>query len=79
MNPHPHEAFYGTTTLGEKGQVVIPAEARNAMKLKKREKLLVFSMGHGMLALAKLENLARFEQHMSKRLAALRKAVRATK
>ncbi|MFA5030083.1 MAG: AbrB/MazE/SpoVT family DNA-binding domain-containing protein [Patescibacteria group bacterium] len=79
MNPHQQESFYGTTKLGEKGQVVIPAEARVAMKLKKGEKMLVFSMGHGMLALAKLENLAKFEQHMSKRLSALRKAVKATK
>lgn len=78
MNPHSQEAFYGTTTLGEKGQVVIPADARAAMKLKRGEKLLVFSMGHGMLALAKLENLAKFEQHMSKRLAAIRKAVKTT-
>lgn len=79
MSPHANPEFYGTTTLGEKGQVVIPAEARVAMKLKKKEKLLVFSMGHGLLALAKIENLARFEQHMSKRLDSIRKAVRSTK
>ncbi len=79
MNPHMNEAFYGTTTLGEKGQVVIPAEAREAMKLKKREKLLVFSMGHGLLALARLEHLAKFEKHMSQRLAAIRKAVKSKK
>lgn len=79
MSQHANHAFYGTTTLGEKGQVVIPAEARNALKLKKGEKLLVFSMGHGMLALTKLEHLAKFEQHMTKRLAAIRKAVGSVK
>lgn len=73
------QAFYGTTTLGEKGQIVVPAEARTAMKLKKGEKLLVFSMGRGMLALAKLENLARFEKHMTERLKAIRKAVKSAK
>jgi len=77
---HPHqETFYGTTTVGEKGQVVIPSEARVALSLKKKEKLLVFSMGAGMLVLSKLENLQRFEQHMSKRLNAIRKAVKETK
>ncbi len=79
MSPHSNPVFYGTTTLGEKGQVVIPAAARDALKLKKGEKLLVFSMGHGMLALAKLEHLAQFEQHMTKRLAAIRKAVGSVK
>lgn len=79
MSQHTNHTFYGTTTVGEKGQVVIPAEARDAMKLKKGEKLLVFSMGHGMLALAKLEHLAKFEKHMTQRLAAIRKAVTSVK
>lgn len=79
MSPHKNETFYGTTTLGEKGQVVIPAEARETMKLKKGEKLLVFSMGQGMLALTKLENLAKFEKHMTQRLEAIRKAVQSSK
>ena len=38
------EQFYGTTTLGEKGQVVIPAEARKVMGIKKGDKLLVFGI-----------------------------------
>ncbi len=79
MSPHKNETFYGTTTLGEKGQLVIPAEARETMKLKKGEKLLVFSMGQGMLALTKLENLAKFEKHMTQRLEAIRKAVKSIK
>lgn len=68
--------FYGATTLGEKGQVVIPAEAREKLKLKKGQKLLVFSMGHGMIAFAKLEHLARFEEHMRKHLQTIRAATR---
>jgi AbrB family looped-hinge helix DNA binding protein len=79
MTPHDKHEFYGTTTIGEKGQIVVPAEAREAMKLKKGEKLLVFSMGSGMLALTKLENLAKFEQLMTKRLNAIRKAVKSAK
>ncbi|MHB1769469.1 MAG: AbrB/MazE/SpoVT family DNA-binding domain-containing protein [Minisyncoccota bacterium] len=41
----PH--FYGTTVVGERGQTVIPAEARKDMKLKTGDKLLVFGMGGG--------------------------------
>ena len=79
MSPQSDHKFYGTTTVGEKGQVVIPSEARGAMKLKKGEKLLVFSMGHGMLALTKLENLSKFEKHIAKRLETIRTAVRQAK
>lgn len=35
--------FFGSATMGVKGQVVIPAEAREAFNLKEKEKLLVFS------------------------------------
>jgi AbrB family looped-hinge helix DNA binding protein len=45
---------YGTTTIGEKGQVVIPAEARKSLGSEPGEKLLVFGTGREMLALAKL-------------------------
>lgn len=72
-------SFFGSTTLGEKGQVVIPAEARSAMKLKKGEKLLVFALGDGMLALTKLAHLTRFEKHLTNRLRSIRKVVRAAK
>ena len=34
--------FYGTTTVGERGQVVIPAEARRELGLTHSTKLMVF-------------------------------------
>lgn len=76
-SPHTQHEFYGTTTVSDKGQAVIPAGARAALKLKRGEKLLVFGMGNGMIALAKLEQLAKFEQRLSGHLKALRKAVKA--
>ncbi len=39
--------FFGTTVVGARGQVVIPAEARKKLKFKVGEKLLVFGMGGG--------------------------------
>jgi AbrB family looped-hinge helix DNA binding protein len=43
--------LYGTATVGSKGQVVIPAEAREAMGIQTGEKLYVFGSDHfiGML------------------------------
>lgn len=68
-----HHHFHGTTTIGEKGQVVIPADARKAMGLKAGDKLLVFSMGKNMVALSKFEQLEAMADKMSERLDGLRK------
>jgi AbrB family looped-hinge helix DNA binding protein len=38
--PEP-SAFYGSATVGAKGQIVIPADARNAMQLKEGDKVVV--------------------------------------
>ena len=69
------EQFYGTVTLGEKGQVVIPSEARTAMRLKKGDQLLVFGMGCDMLAFSKLSNVERFASHLAKRLDGIRAVI----
>ena len=68
--------FYGTTTIGEKGQVVIPQEVREAMKLEKGEKLMVFGMGRDMVALAKLSHFEKFEKHLSKKLDNIRDIIK---
>lgn len=36
--------FYGSTTVGERGQIVLPAQLRKEFKISKGQKLLV--MGH---------------------------------
>ena len=74
-----HGEFFGTTTLGEKGQVVIPAEARKAIGVDKGEKLLVFGMGEGMIVFAKLSQLEKFTAKLSQRLESMQKIVRKTK
>lgn len=68
LKKHFKQEFYGTTTLGEKGQVVIPAEARSALQLKKGDKLLVFGMNGEMLAFGKISDLQKFAAHMAKHL-----------
>ena len=39
--------LYGTVTIGERGQVVIPVEARKELGLEPSTKLLVFGTPHG--------------------------------
>ncbi len=45
------ETFHGSVTVGERGQVVIPASVREKMGVTAGEKLLVFAhpMGEGVL------------------------------
>ncbi|HEX21433.1 MAG TPA: AbrB family transcriptional regulator [Actinobacteria bacterium] len=60
---------YGTTTMGERGQVVIPAEARRAMKLTPGDKLIVIG-GHGNhpLLMVKADNLAATISHLTEKV-----------
>jgi len=71
--------FYGTTTIGEKGQIVIPAEARKIMGLKKREKLLVFGIGYDMLAFTKLSKVEELTLHLAAKLEFIRKIIKKSK
>ena len=45
--------FYGSTTIGERGQMVIPAEARRDFQITPSTKLLVFgsTQGGGMMVI----------------------------
>lgn len=55
----------GTTTVGERGQVVIPAEIRKLMKLVTGDKLLVFCKFDQVIGLIKAENLDKFLDKIS--------------
>jgi len=58
--------FYGTVTLGERGQVVIPAKARKALALDRGEELLAFSMAKDMIVISKLSMVKNIMNHLSK-------------
>ena len=66
-----NKSFFGMTTLGEKGQVVVPAEARKAMNLEKGEKLLVFRMDDNILVMSKTAGIEKFSSNLRKQLSAL--------
>lgn len=68
-NMHDHEqSFLGTATVGERGQVAIPAEARRAMGIEPGSKLLFFA-GPGPsksgLLMVKAEDLGRLVKHLT--------------
>ena len=61
-----HPVFYGSTTVGERGQVVIPAEARKDMNILPSTKLLVMGGPHkNLLILAKAEYMTAFMTKIS--------------
>ena len=67
--------FYGTTVVGERGQAVIPAEAREALGLKKGDKLLVFGMGNGMLSMSTLTHFEHFQNHMNDQIKVIQRVI----
>lgn len=76
--PEQARKFYGSTTLGEKGQMVVPAEARESLKLKKGDKFLVFGFGD-MVAFTKIQHMEKFADHLENRLKNIRKIIRKSK
>ncbi|MGB9857484.1 MAG: AbrB/MazE/SpoVT family DNA-binding domain-containing protein [Dictyoglomaceae bacterium] len=59
--------IYGAATLSERGQIVIPQEAREDLNLKPGDKLIVMCMGPKTgLMLIKAEDLLSFFEEMTK-------------
>ncbi|WHY77579.1 AbrB/MazE/SpoVT family DNA-binding domain-containing protein [Neobacillus sp. WH10] len=56
-----HGKIYGTTSIGERGQVVIPSEAREELGIKSGEKFVVFGNAQkGTVILVKSEIMNKF-------------------
>jgi len=61
VDEHMAPKFYGATTVGERGQVVIPAEARRDLNLVPSTKLLVFGThNRGGIMITKADSFADF-------------------
>lgn len=58
---------YGTTSIGERGQIVIPKKLREKLKMKKGDNFVVVEK-HGMVALMPTEFMAGFVSEMTKHL-----------
>jgi len=66
MPPKPE--LLGIATLNEKGQIVIPSEARSKLKMNTGDKLLVFATPHQTLMLAKTEVIEEMNRVISKNI-----------
>jgi len=68
MTHNQDSKFYGTTTIGKRGQVVIPVKLRKELALKTGDKMLVFSKGDKMIGLVRANNIDEFIDSMTKEM-----------
>ncbi len=71
--------FYGATTIGERGQVVVPAEARKDLNLTPSTKVMVFGgpIGEGLL-IVKAESVAEIMAHASRMLSGMEEVLKSS-
>lgn len=80
MNAEMHDnppKFYGTAVVGERGQIVIPAEARRVAELPPGTKMIVLGgPGGKMLMLAKADSIAEMMASMMEHMSKLEKLIK---
>lgn len=76
MHDHKH-SFLGTATVGERGQVAIPAEARRALNIEPGSKLLFFTntKNAGMFII-KAEEMGRLVEHLTNKAQSIEQLIR---
>lgn len=65
--------IYGAVTVGERGQVVIPAEIRKSFKVNAGDKLIVFAKPGGMIGLVPAEEFNQFLEEASRMISKFRR------
>lgn len=74
------QKFFGSATVGERGQIVIPAAARQQLDIKAGDKLLIFSGMHGnSLTVMKSEDVAKFVSRTMEKLSKMEALAREEK
>ena len=68
MNMKNFSKFFGTTTIGKKGQAVIPMETRKELSWQEGDKLLVFGLENGMVLLTKLDQVKELAKRLEKKM-----------
>ncbi|MBV6459007.1 MAG: hypothetical protein HONBIEJF_02146 [Fimbriimonadaceae bacterium] len=64
-----NELFYGSVTVGERGQIVIPAEARSELSIEPGDKLIVMRHPiHAGLMVFKLEGVRAYLNDFAEQL-----------
>jgi len=73
MEKFPMPKVFGAVIMGERGQIVIPADIRKAFKIKPGDRLIVFAKENGPIGLIPAEKFSHFLNHMTKMLAQFKK------
>ena len=80
MKSHPD--IYGTVTIGQRGQVVIPMKARKALKIKQGDQLIVMSGPPGkedIISFIPVQRVAEFLGHFEDHISLLKKELKGSK
>jgi len=64
--------IYGSATVGERGQIVIPVDARKSLSIKPGDKLIVFAKSD-MIGLIPMEEFSHFLDQVTNTLARFKK------
>ncbi|MEI6040162.1 MAG: AbrB/MazE/SpoVT family DNA-binding domain-containing protein [Candidatus Berkelbacteria bacterium] len=69
------EKFFGSSVIGERGQIVVPAKAREELDIKAGDEFIFF--GHGqMLHMIKASELNTFLDKMTAKFSEMRKSIK---
>jgi AbrB family looped-hinge helix DNA binding protein len=69
--------FYGSTTVGERGQIVLPAKLRDDFNIKKGDKLLVIGNAESYrIFLVNPDMMSQQLEHMSERLNMMKSTIK---
>jgi|GEM_PF-1690411 len=73
VNMFMHKECYGTTTVGERGQIVLPIEVRKKYKINAGDKFIVFGEERiGGIFLIKSEGLSKILSHINQQSTQMR-------
>jgi len=71
-----HPKFYGLATVGAKGQIVIPSEARKTLNIKSGDKLVIISgpaHQNKMISLLPVDDFSKFLNKFEKHIFTVKK------
>ncbi len=72
MEKCPTPKVFGAVTMGERGQIVIPADIRKVYCIKPGDRLLVFAHKGGPIGLIPAEEFSKFLEHATQTLAKIK-------
>jgi AbrB family looped-hinge helix DNA binding protein len=72
---HLNHHIVGITTVGERGQIVIPKNIRDQLKIDKGSQFLMLFNGDGLMLLT-LESMKKLSDHLSKEIKKVNKIIK---